>query len=98
MENSNKYEKIIEDLKNTPISFEAIRSYIEYFSLRIQNIAQKKIESDKKIKNLNETISDIKNQISNIRSEILSNDIKDFIECQVYELFNQHLGNINKRR
>lgn len=96
MENSNNYEKILEGLKNTPISFDAIISYIGYYNLRIQNIAQKNVSD--KTKSLNEIISDIKNNISNIRSEILNNDIKGFIECQVFELFNNYVENINKRR
>lgn len=97
MENSNNYEEIIEELKNTPISFDAIISYIEYYKLRILRIAQTN-ESDKKIKSLNEIIADIKNSISNIRSEKLSDQINAFIEDEVYELFNQYVRGRNNRR
>ncbi len=99
MENNNDYyEKILEGLRNNPISFDAIILYIGYYNPEIQNIALGRDNLDKKSKRLNKIISDIKNQVSAIRFEILSDNIKDFIEYQVYELFNQNVKNKNRRR
>jgi len=96
--NNDYYEKILEGLRNNPISFDAIILYIGYYNPEIQNIALGRDNLDKKSKRLNKIISDIKNQVSAIRFEILSDNIKDFIEYQVYELFNQNVKNKNRRR